>query len=331
MTRHISDQLAQLGAKAHDVPLKRNGFSIVSQASYFLALRRLMQQISPDLVIGYTIKPNIFGSLAARSLGIRSASMITGLGFAFSDSGSFILKQAKRISRALYRVATTFNERVIFQNSDDLADMLSSGCLIDPSKACIVNGSGVDLDYYTPSSLPDRAVFLMVSRLLVAKGIREYADASRTLKREYPEWRFLLVGFLEESPDSISSSEFAQWRDDGIEFLGELDDIRPAMREASVYVLPSYREGTPRSVLEALAMGRPVITTNAPGCRETVVDEYNGLLVPVRDTAPLTDAMKRLGSDKGLRTRFGEAGRTFAEERFGVNSVNISLLGHLEI
>ncbi|WP_324261813.1 glycosyltransferase family 4 protein [Altererythrobacter sp. H2] len=325
----VAGQLSQWGATVHELPLSRTGLGLGGQAAYFLALRRLMQRVRPDLVIGYTIKPNVFGSLAARSLGIRSVSMVTGLGFAFYDSGTFVQKQAMRLSRLLYRLATDANEQVIFQNGDDVADMVAAGCLADPGKARMVNGSGVDLAHYSSAPLPDAPVFLMIARLLVAKGVREYAAAALSLKRRYPNWRFLLVGFLDQGPDGVSAAELARCQEGGIEFLGELDDIRPAMRQASAYVLPSYREGTPRSVLEAMAMGRPVITTNAPGCRETVVQDHNGLLVPVRDAKALEAAMERLGSDGGLRSRYGAASLALAREKFAVDSVNAALMEHM--
>lgn len=325
----IAEELAGWGATVHEVPLSRTGLGLAGQFAYLGALRQLMRRIRPDLVVGYTIKPNVFGSLAARSLGIRSASMVTGLGFAFSGSGTFVQRQAMRLSRGLYRLATTVNDRVIFQNGDDLADMIAAGCLADDSKARMVNGSGVDLAHYAPAPLSDAPVFLMIARLLVAKGVREYAAAAVALKQRHPDWSFRLVGFLDEGPDGVTAAELAQWQAGGVEFLGEQEDVRPALRAASVYVLPSWREGTPRSVLEAMATGRPVITTDAPGCRETVTDGHNGLLVPVRDAEALTLAMERLGRDAALRERYGAASLAVAKEKYAVDKVNDALLGHL--
>ena len=325
----VRRELEGWGAVVHEVPLSRTGLGLGGQVAYLAALRRVMKAIRPDLVVGYTIKPNVFGSLAARSLGIRSASMVTGLGFAFANTGSTVQRLAMRLSRGLYRLATGVNHRVIFQNGDDLADMIAAGCLADPGKARMVNGSGVDLAHYAPAPLPAAPVFLMVARLLVAKGVREYAAAAVALKRLHPDWRFVLVGFLDEGPDGVSAAELEQWQAGGVEFLGELDDVRPAIRAASVYVLPSYREGTPRSVLEAMAMGRPVITTDAPGCRETVVDGHNGLLVPVRDVAALGAAMERMGNDPALRSAMGGAALRVAQSKYAVETVNQTLLEHL--
>lgn len=325
----IAATLTGWGAQVHEVPLSRRGLGLGGQLGYLAALRRVMRAVKPDLVIGYTIKPNVFGSLAARSLGIRSASMVTGLGFAFSGTGTFVQRQAMRLSRLLYRAATGANARVIFQNNDDLADMVAAGCLADPGKARLVNGSGVDLAHYAPAPLPGEPVFLMIARLLVAKGAREYAAAAIRLKQSRPDWRFLLVGFLDEGPDGITADELAGWQGAGIEFLGELTDVRPAIRQASVYVLPSYREGTPRSVLEAMAMGRPVVTTDAPGCRETVVDGESGLLVPVRDVDALATAMEQLGGNAALRTRMAAAALARAREKYAVEKVNAALMAHL--
>jgi len=327
----VREELERYGARVHEVPLSRTGLSVAGDLTYFLALRRLMRRVAPDFVLGYTIKPNIWGSLAARSLSIRSASMVTGLGYAFAPPAGLARRLLTGLSRRLYRLATSANDRVVFQNPDDLADFVAAGCLADPSKAGIVNGSGVDTAHYAPAPLPPEPVFLLVGRLLGAKGVREYGRAAARLGARYPEWRFLLVGFPDEGLDGITPGELAGIEAAGVEFLGRRDDIRPVIAQASVFVLPSYREGTPRSVLEAMAMGRPVATTDAPGCRETVIDGLNGRLVPVGDAEALAAAMEALGASRELREKMGAESLRIAREKYAVEQVNASLLRLLGI
>lgn len=332
---HISDeirgQLEQWGATAHDVPLVRTGLNPFSDLSYFLCLRALIDTIKAERVIGYTIKPSIWGSLAARSKRVSSASMVTGLGYAFIPAKGLRWWLLNRLTRLLWRAGTSANDVVLFQNPDDRDDFIAGGALSDPSKARLVYGSGIDLSHFKPTPLPDEPVFLMISRFLKSKGVREYADAAALLRAEGRPWRFLLVGFLDEGPDAIEASELNHWRAAGIEYLGELADIRPAMTLASVYVLPSYREGTPRTVLEAMAMRRAVITTDAPGCRETTIDGVTGLLVPPRDTAAVAAAMVRLGEDRVLRSTMAQAGLDRARNKYAVDRVNGSIMDFLDL
>lgn len=328
----VCAELERYGAVVHEVPLSRTGLSVAGDIGYFLALRRLMRRVAPNFVLGYTIKPNIWGSLAASSLSIRSASMVTGLGYAFAPPDGAARRMVAGLSRRLYRLATGANERVVFQNPDDLADFLAAGCLSDPEKAGIVNGSGVDLEHYAPAPLPSEPVFLLVARMLGAKGVREFVRAAVRLRADHPEWRFQLLGFLDDGPDGIPADEIAAFEASGVEFLGQHRDIRPIMARASVFVLPSfYREGTPRSTLEAMAMGRPVVTTDAPGCRETVVDGVNGILIAPKDVAQLTAAMEALGADRALREKMGAESLRIAREKYAVERVNASLVRLLGI
>ena len=323
-------QLAGMGATAHRVPLARTGIGPLSDLQYMSSIRRLIREIGAQLVLSYTSKPNIWASLAAGSLGVRSASLITGLGYAFTEGGGAKRRLVSVASRMLYRLATARNDVVIFQNPDDRSDFIAAGCLSDPSKARLVNGSGVDLEQFAVAPLPDAPVFLMVSRLLGTKGVREYARAALALRSRRPECRFLLVGYRDEGPDGIEQGELDKWQAGGLEYLGQLADVRPAIAEASVFVLPSfYREGTPRSTLEAMAMGRPIITTDMPGCRETVIHGDNGFLVPPRDADGLLEAMQRLAADPRMRARMGAQSRSLCERRFEVGDVTRTLLDHL--
>jgi glycosyltransferase involved in cell wall biosynthesis len=194
--------------------------------------------------------------------------------------------------------------------------------LIEHGRGYVVNGSGVELQRFSPVPLPGSSTFLLIARFLVDKGIREYVEAAQQVRRNNPRARFLLVGWHDDNPSSLGDEEVNGWVELGIiEYLGRLDDVRPAIAQADVYVLPSYREGTPRTVLEAMAMGRPIITTDVPGCRQTVVEGRNGFLVPPRDASALAQAMNRFIQDGGLAARMGHESRRLAEERFDAEIV----------
>lgn len=325
-------RLEALGAQVIEVPLGRTGLNPVSDLKYLCALRSAIRLTRAEIILTYTIKPNIWGAFAARAEGVRSVAMITGLGIVFTDTGkadrlkSRLLKML--ISR-LYRRASNHNGLLVFQNPDDAADFESAGCLTDPSKVRFMNGSGVDLTHFRSVPLSKAPNFLMISRILGAKGVREYAYAAIAVKKTHPEARFRLVGFFDKGPDSVSNSEFKEWVEGGLEFLGASDDVRSDLAACRIYVLPSYREGTPRSVLEAMAAGRPIITTDAPGCRETVQDGVNGYLVPVRDSEALAARMRDMIDDPARTAEMGEESLRIAREKYDVRKVNKQLMGYL--
>lgn len=329
ITPELAQQIRALGAEPCEVPLKRGGTNPLSDLLYYRALKDIVGRIRPDLVLSYTIKPNIWGSLAAEGAGVRSAAMVTGLGYTFIQRDTFKQRAIGAISRRLYSRATAANDVVVFQNTDDRDDFIAAGCLRNPGKARLVNGSGVDVEYFAPASLPEQPVFLMIARLLVSKGAREYAAAAMQVMQQRSDCRFLLAGDLDATPDSISADELKRWRAGGIEHLGWIDDVRSSIAQSSIYVLPSYREGTPRTVLEASAMGRAAIVTDAPGCRETVVDGETGLLVPPRDVGALVDAMLKMADDANFRRTAGAAARKFCETKYAVGKVNRQLMDHL--
>lgn len=323
-------ELQTMGVTAHELPMQRTGAGILADLTYMIRLRKLMRRVAPDFVLTYTIKPNIWGAFAAASLGVPSAAMVTGLGYAFSTASGAPLRTrlVQALARRLYRAATDRNGYVIFQNPDDRDDFLGAGCLRDQSKIIMVNGSGVDLAAFPYEPIRTAApTFLLIARLLGAKGIREFVQAARRVREVEPRARFIVVGWLDDNPDSIGKQELADWIEDGvIEFVGKLEDVRPAIAECSVYVLPSYREGTPRTVLEAMSMGRPIITTDAPGCRETVIEGENGFLVPPRSVDALVEAMQKFIDDPGLAARMGRRSREIAEEKYDVHKVNAVII-----
>lgn len=318
--------------RLHDIPLRRTGMNPVSDIGLVVALYRLMRKLRPNKVLSYTIKPVIYGTLAAWLAKVpRRFALVTGLGYAFTGDRRGIVK---RIITLLYRFALGCASKVFFQNPDDERHFREVGILLASVPSVVVNGSGVDVDAYAFKVVADDAppVFLMIGRLLGDKGVREYAKAARVVKSTHPSARFLLVGWIDSNPDAIAQAELDDWIGSGtIDFLGKLEDVRHVIGEASVYVLPSYREGTPRTVLEAMAMGRPIITTDAPGCRETVVEGDNGFLVPVRSVEALAAAMARFIEDPTLAGRMGRRSRRIAEDKYDVHKVNAVMLREMGI
>jgi glycosyltransferase involved in cell wall biosynthesis len=328
----VRSWLEARGAVCHDAPFARTGLNPFHDLRALVRLRRLMRRVSPDLVFSYSIKPNIWGGLAAASLGIPSVALVNGLGYAFADTerASATQRFVRVIVRRLYRAATDRNRKVIFQNPDDRDDFIAAGCLGDPSKAGLVNGSGVDMAHYARAPLPEAPVFLMIARLLNAKGVREYAEAAAAFRKRHPQARCLLAGPFDPGPDGISPRDLDAWVAGGLEYLGALDDVRPALAQARIYVLPSfYREGTPRSVLEAMAMGRAIVTTDVPGCRETIRHGVEGYLVPPRDATALADAMDLMLREPARTTQMAEAAFARAQEKYDVGSVNREMMNLL--
>ncbi|MEM7507117.1 MAG: glycosyltransferase family 4 protein [Pseudomonadota bacterium] len=327
----LQTALAERGAAFHQVALTRAGMNPLADRAYGKRLERLMRDIAPDLVLTYTAKPNIWGAFAAHRAGVRSIAMVNGLGYAFMSGGGLKQRLARIAAQRLYARATRLNQRVIFLNPDDRDLFLSTGMVSDPGKLRMIQGNGVDMAHYVRAPLPDTPVFLMISRLVGDKGVREYGQASVAIKTRHKEAEFLLVGDFDANPDCISRDELEGWISGGLTHLGQLDDIRPAMARASVYCLPSYREGLPRSSLEAMAMGRMLITTDAPGCRETVAPGETGLMIPPRNTDALIAAMEQAIADPGLRSRMGESGYKRASALYDVHKVNETLIAHLEL
>jgi glycosyltransferase involved in cell wall biosynthesis len=323
--------LRELGAEPLSLRLSNASLNPLSLLGSLRELRRLLRRHRPDVLVSYTIKPVILGAFAGRTAGVGTiVSLITGLGFAFTGEGGGLKRRlARRAATLLYRAALRRSDLVLFQNRDDQALFRTLGLVAADTRTEIVDGSGVDIAHYAAAPPPAGTAFLMIARLLRDKGIREFAEAAKRLRREHPEVPVALVGYLDPSPDSLSPAELDELIACGIAFHGKLDDVRPALAECSVYVLPSYREGTPRSVLEAMATGRAIITTDAPGCRETVVDDVNGLLVAPRDADALYRAMLRFVAEPALAAAMGEQSRRIAETRYDARKVSADMLRHI--
>ncbi len=327
-------RLTEWGVVLHDVPLHRAGVNPLRDFSTLWVYMRKLREIKPDLALGYTIKPVIYGTIGAWLAGVpRRFALITGLGYAFTGQAAGKRKLVQKIARELYRLALKHSELVYFQNPDDEALFRTMGLVPITVSTKVVNGSGIDTAIFEVAPLPqDAPSFLLIARLLGDKGIREYVRAAAVLKLRYPNAQFRLVGDIDPNPDSITRTELDGWIANGaIDYSGWLSDVRPAIADTCVYVLPSYREGTPRTVLEAMAMGRAIITTDAPGCRETVIDGENGFLVPVKSVDALVEAMTRFIEDPDLAVRMGKRSREIAEEKYDVHKVNAVMLKEMGI
>jgi glycosyltransferase involved in cell wall biosynthesis len=325
----VVDELKRLGVQHHRLPLARRGLNPICDLLYCFLVFRFLRRERIDVCFLYTIKPVVFGSFAARCAGLREIySLITGLGYAF-EGGPRLLNF---ISKMLYRLALRSNAWVFFQNPDD-RDLFVRERLVDPQKCSVVNGSGVDLIHYFPAPVPSgRPVFLMIARLLQAKGVMEFLFAAEATKAQFPQCRFRLIGRAESGPDAIGFGGIQRFVAAGvIEYLPDCADVRPELHACTVYVLPSYREGTPRSVLEAMACGRGIITTDVPGCRETVVEDVNGYLVRAKDAADLQKAIEKFLLAPALATRMGAASRSLAEEKFDVRMINRIMLEQMKL
>lgn len=331
---NIYQELQAKGIAVHDIPLQRTGMNPLVDLKAMLVLFGLMQKLKPQWVFGYTIKPVIYGSLAARLARVPMRfALITGLGYAFTGEQVGGKRGGlRKLVQRLYATALAGCHKVFFQNPDDESLFRELGILAQRVPSVVVNGSGVNVAEFTVSALPESPRFLLIARLLGDKGVREYAAAARQVKEKYPQASFGLVGWIDDNPDAITRAELDEWVANGtLDYLGKLSDVRPAIAGCSVYVLPSYREGTPRTVLEAMAMGRPIITTNAPGCRETVINGDNGFLVPVKAVDELSAAMERFVIEPELAAKMGQRSRKIAEQKYDVHKVNEHMLREMRI
>lgn len=328
---YFRSQFASHGIDYRSFAVSRNGLSPLQDVRTYLELRRAFRDIAPDRTFVYQAKSIIYGCLAARHVGIDGVyPLVAGLGSVFRDE-RLKNRAIRALMRLQYRMAFRFSPRVFFQNADDSSEFVSTG-LVHENQVVMLNGSGVNLAKFSVKALPEVPTFLFVGRLIKDKGIVEYLEACAQLKRICPDVRCLLVGPYDSNPSSLSAEELRPYVRDGVvEYLGELDDVRPALAECSVFVLPSYHEGTPKSVLEAMAMGRAIITTDAPGCRETVVDGCNGTLVKPRSVGELVREMARFAEEPDLVGRMGAESRAIAEDRYDVRKVNAAIMATMSL
>ncbi|ALO40406.1 glycosyl hydrolase [Alcaligenes faecalis] len=292
-------------------------------------LSLLLRKLRPDVAFAFSTKPVIYGTLAAWLANVkRRVAMIEGVGFVFTDSAQPLgwrRRMLRFLVSLLYKSALQRADQVIFLNQDDRNEFVSRGLALK-ERTMVLGGIGVNLEAWRVApSIRKPVTFLLAARLLREKGVLEYVEAAKQVLAVHPDVRFLLLGGLDSNPGALSQSDVQAWVNEGVlEWPGHVD-IKPWMTQASVFVLPSWREGVPRSTQEAMAMGRPIITTDAPGCRETVIEGVNGYRVPVRDIQALKHAMLLFIENPGMIEPMGEASRRLAEERFDVNMVNARL------
>lgn len=310
------DRVKALGCAYVSLPMDNQGThpgrDLLLLWRFFLLLRRER----PQAFLGYTVKPNVYGSLAAHLLGIPVINNIAGLGAVFINNGLLT-----RLVKGLYKAALSRSAKVFFQNADDQR-LFVDGNLVDPTKTDLVPGSGVDLQRFSPVPMPiaeGPVRFLLIARMLWDKGVGEFIEAARSLKRRHVDADFFLLGFVDvKNPAAISRGQMEEWVQEGIvTYLGETDDVRPHIAAATCVVLPSYREGTPRTLLEAAAMARPIIATDAVGCCEVVDDQVNGYLCRPKDAIDLADKMEAMiALAPTARAEMGRRGRQKVEREF---------------
>lgn len=327
-------KVLELGANPIDFRLSRAGFNPIRDFFDSLRLLLVLRDLKVDAIFAYFIKPVIYGTLAAVIVGVKKRfAMIEGAGFVFNEyqSNSNLRILLRFIVTCLYRFSLRFADRVFFLNPDDKCLFIETG-MVDRNKVTLLNGIGVDLDHFSLKPPVIQPVsFVMVARLLREKGVYDYVEAARLVKSMYPDVRFFLLGSVDANPESLSQAEIDAWQTEGLIVCpGHVSDVRHWIEHVSVFVLPSYyREGLPRSIMEAMAMGRPIITSDTVGCRETVEEGINGFKVPARSPNLLADAMMAFIQQPELISEMGAKSRQFAQNKYDVIKINTQILSDL--
>lgn len=322
------DPLKEIGVACEEYPLSRAGLNPVQEWRSYRAMLGLIRKYKPDLVLSMTIKPVIYGTLAAAKSGVkRRFAHITGLGYAFTGPRSGKRALVGKLVEHLYRRALAKADIVFFENRDDLS-LFVERQLVAPDKTVVIDGSGIDLDHFAPRPWPEGSMrFLFAGRLLGSKGLPELVESFRRVRADHPDVKLQFAGPLDVNPDAVSKETLDRWVAEGVvDYLGVLPDIRLAMAAAHVFVLPSHREGLPRGSMEAMATGRALITTDAPGCRETVEDGRNGLMVPVGDIDAIERALRWMIDHPEDAKAMGQASLDIVKSRFSADQVNAQLL-----
>jgi glycosyltransferase involved in cell wall biosynthesis len=326
--------LEKWGANVVKYDLNRSGLNPFRDLSSIINLKNRLKKINPDYIFAYTIKPVIFASFISKNLNLKGMySLMPGLGYAFNGGSNLKNKLVNKIAIFLYKISLKNNNKVFFQNPDDL-DLFVKLNLINIEKAVLVNGSGVDTkEFYNTAPQIENISFLIMARLLKSKGIKQYIKAAKIIKKDYPMVDFNILGSPGSGPDAVSLDYVKKADQDNIiNYPGRVEDVKPFIAKNSVYVLPSYyREGTPRSILEAMSMGKPIITTDNPGCRETVIDGQNGFLIPIKDHKILADKMRYFIKNKNEIIKMGEESRKIAETKYNVHKVNRKIIKEMNL
>lgn len=309
----FDERIRMLGVDFYDLPLKAKGTNPISDLVLIWRIRNYIKKLKPDFAFFYTIKPNIYGGLAARMCNLPFIPVTTGLGYTF-----IVENWVSKLARKLYKLSFRGADKVWFLNDDDKNDFLKYR-LLPKEKTFILKGEGVDIERFSVAEMPRKTSFLLMARMLWDKGVGEFVEAARILKKEYPDAEFNLLGFLNaENPAAISEEQIRAWEKEGIvNYLGVTKDVRPYVQETTALVLPSYREGIPISLLEGASMGRIIIATDAVGCRNAVDNGVNGFLVPIKNSVALSEAIRKvLEMSYDDKVAMGLAGRRKVEKEF---------------
>lgn len=326
------EENAEQECKKHNVqfirvPISRAGLNPFADIKVCYKYYKAIKKAQVDAVHSYTAKPNIYTSIAAKMAGVKQIyPTVNGLGYAFTEGQGKKNRLIRIVMCVLYKLSFANATKVFFQNNDD-AEELVFRKIVKKEQCVVVAGSGIDLQEFPYCECGDSPVFFLASRLLITKGLRTYFAAAKIAKQKYPEARFLLAGDFDPNPDGISKEELEQYTKDGsIEYLGLVKDMKTALKKCSIFVLPSYyREGVPHAILEAMSTGRAIITTDAPGCKETV-NGKNGFLIEPRNSEQLAEKMIWMIEHPAEVKRMGKESRRYAEERFDVEKVNQVML-----
>ncbi len=322
-----SERFAEIGVTYRQIRVSRNGLNPLDDLDTYRDIKRLFQEIQPDKIFVYLAKAVAYGCRAAASVGITEVyPLVGGLGSIYYGHG-WKNKVIKTVQKALFKQAYARSKKVFIQNDDDKQTLIKDGLLTE-DKVVMIHGSGVNIDKFVPTTLPAIPTFLFVGRLIKDKGAVEYLEACKQLKTVHGDRiRCMLVGPYDTNPSTLHPKELQPYIEQGIvEYYNEQWDVRPIIDHCSIFVLPSYHEGTPKSVLEAMAMGRAIITSDAPGCKETVVDGVNGYLTKVKDVADVVAKMQLLMEQPELVADMGQKSREMACEFFDVRKVNDTIL-----
>jgi len=326
-------RIRALGAQFRAYAVERTGLNPFQDLQTLVALRCAFTALQPDVVLAAYIKPVIWSGLALATIrGPRFYALIEGLGLVFQPRGA-LRHGVMRIASVLYRLSLRRATAVIFLNVEN-KDLFVSRGIVPAHKCRVIPGIGVNLEHFAETPLPaGPPTFLLMARLLALKGLREYAAAARIVRHSHPDAVFQLLGPEDSSPDAVPIAEVRAWHDAGVvQYLGEATDVRPAVANCHVFVLPtSYPEGMPRTVLEAMSMGRPILTCDAPGCRETVSPGANGFLVPTGDPEALAERMIWLLEHRDQWDRMGQSSRRRAEELFDVHKINAQIMNIMSL
>jgi len=322
-----AERFSEIGVTYRQITVSRNGLNPLGDIYTYMDIKRLLREIKPDKIFVYQAKTIAYGCAAAANLGISEVYiLLAGLGSIYLGHG-IKNRIVKTVMSFFYKYAFKKCKKIFFQNNDDRQTMLDEG-LLSEDKIVMIHGSGVNVEKFTPTAIPQTPTFLYIGRLIRDKGVGEYLDACKIIKSTYGDKvRCLLVGPYDSNPSALKPENLRPLVDKGIvEYFGEQPDVRPYIGESSIFVLPSYHEGTPKTVLESMAMGRAIITSNAPGCKETVVDNVNGYLTKIKNADDVAEKMRNLIEHPETVKAMGDKSREMACRIFDVKKVNDTIL-----